>query len=229
MNRVPLVFLSCLIGSLLFPLFSFSAMKCCPSPNGPPGLPGFPGEQGVGLEGPVGPVGPPGDPGPEGLTESFAYASAYSDSFTSQVANGDGTPLNINFNIDRVTPVGITHTTPNTFTIDTDGTYVINWSVVVSAAFPPGITSSNLVIILGSLIISGTSADPQFQTLNGSPVPALPFIKTISNSMTLGLSAGTTVQVQIIYASGVNVGTNFGSAVCRDGAISIIRIGELIP
>src|ERR1700733_2236753 len=117
-------------------------------PTGSNGLPGSPGLQG--LEGAQGAVGTEGPQGTPGQIFTPAFASAYTFGFSSTSAAL--TP--VDFNTRRYHPQNISFDPtidPTTFTVLISGTYLINWSIILSAITTSGTTESEFLQFSGAI------------------------------------------------------------------------------
>lgn len=202
---------------------------CKPSIQGPPGPPGPEGPEGPqgprglrGLRGPEGPQGPAG-------SLSQAFASAYTDGFLQTVTTTE-TPYE--FNTNRYTPQNITHntgTSPETFTVGLEGTYLITWSVIWRiASTAAGDSFISLRARLTSTTDSGAFTPPtipqseqEVVTFNTTDIFHFPMTGSISTS----LPANATVQ--LVFSSS---NTNTALTITIGHAMfSITRIGDYVP
>lgn len=155
-------------------------------PMGPAGTQGPVGETGpagpTGPEGPAGPQGPVGATGPAGTnttaTSAFAYASG-----SALTATPGGTPIPLPSG--QILPSGITvDGSDTTFTVSVAGRYRISYAVNVSAT----------LALSTQIVINGTPN-------TASTVAPLLSLSNYSNEIIVDLTAGSTVQLQVVGLS----------------------------
>lgn len=161
-------------------------------PQGPQGPMGPAGPQGpAGAEGPEGAQGPEGPEGPQGLqgpegprgtnttaTSAFAYASG--NLLTATIG---GTPVPLASG--QILPGGITiDGTNTTFTVAEAGRYRISYAVNITAT----------LLLRTRIMINGTAN-------TASTVAPILSLSNFSNEIIIDLTAGSTVQLQLVGAA----------------------------
>lgn len=204
------------------------AKGCKPSIQGPPGPTGATGNRG--LRGFTGATGATGEQGPPFFN---AFASAYTRTSQSIANNA---PELMTFDTNTYTPQGISHivgTSPETFTVLTAGTYLINWSLllrVTVSTLPQDVGISATATLVSSTdpgLFSAVSAGNEFIQLISFNA-STQFETTMTGSLSISLPANTTVQLQMQASSLTTVqGTITFDVFNR--LFSITRIGDFVP
>ena len=180
-------------------------------PTGPEGLPGA-----IGPAGPPGPGGPTGPSGPAGIAglpgvDAPTPPPSATAGFAANTAGGLISVLvagtNISFPSVQLLSPDITLTAGNTlFTVNTAGNYRISYHVNTTAA-----------VLLGTRLVINGGVVPQ------SRIPPALTLSQFSNEIEAGLSAGTTIQLQMYAPLLVGAATLIGGAL--GASMMIIRLG----
>ena len=177
--------------------------------TGPSGLIGPTGASGpTGLTGPTGPTGatgitgPSGPPGGTGSTGPAApIGLASSNTETTQSFVGPTSDINLLYENNAYTPIGITHTTPNkSFSIIVSGIYLVNFTLNIDHT--PFVDGNNSAATF-DLLVNGIPAEPTpMISISGTPA-----VKEATATTMLILNTGDVVNVRLSTLS--STGTEF--------------------